>query len=491
VNAATQIEPVISALLEIRRNEHNGVLEIEAEGVCTVVYVARGVPVFAEEGTLGETLGRLLLRERVLTQEQYARIIDRMTASVMGAEQMRFGEVALALGFLTAEQVNEALAKQVRRKIVRCIEAHGSACTFREGADQLEGIARYPCLIEALILRTVCATFDEARVARTLEGTASRYPHLLESSEQLSRRFKMDPAETAFVEEIDGSRTALQLIYTTALGGLHASQVLAVLALAGALTFRERAVSEAAPIDSSAVAAPSQSQIGPEPASAGTPAAVLARQSPQPEPPPSSELLPGSMRGDALPAPSERSKRPSDAARLAARHRLARRLARHADRGPPASRPGAAAPSQAEKRAPPRSPPPVAKQARLLAEQRFQSGKLHVRHERWQLAVQELREAMRLYPGALEYQLYAEWARFRTLSDGAEIELARDRLAQLVGRALRQDRQMAIAHHVAGQIKLMHGDEAGALRSFHVAVKLDPNDRVGARYARILSRKLG
>ena len=76
---------VLKQLFALRKSEQTGILEVEGEGVCTLIYLLRGVPVLAEEGTLGETLGRLLLREDRINQDQYAHIIAHMTKSVMGS----------------------------------------------------------------------------------------------------------------------------------------------------------------------------------------------------------------------------------------------------------------------------------------------------------------------------------------------------------------------------------------------------------------------
>ncbi len=429
--------------------------------MCTVVYILRGVPVFAEEGTLGETLGRILMREKVLTEAQYAQIIDHMTSSVMGAEQMRFGETAIALGFLTPEQVNEALAKQVRRKIVRCIEWESPSCVFRDAVDQLDGIARYPCAVEPLVLRAVRHMFTEERVTRILEGSAAQYPELAAPADEVSARFKMDAAETAFLKTIDGTQSVFQLIFAAPVDGLHASQLLSVLLVADAIHLRDEPPPDSVPGEAAA--------------------AVLVGGPDDPD------AVPSTAPGSTPPPPTERhAPPPSDAVRAAARQRLARRLAR------PKS-PGRAGPPQVEARSAPapKSIPPPAKQARLRAEQLFKSGQVHVRNERWPLALQDLQQAVRLYPGAMEYALYADWAKFQTLTDPGEMTQLRGELEEQATQALRQDKQMAFAHHVLAQVRLMQGDEKAALRAFRAAAKLDSNDRVAARYYRMLNRKLG
>jgi hypothetical protein len=484
---------VISSLLAISRNGQSGVLQVEADGVCTMIYVLKGVPVFAEEGTLGETLGRILLREGQISQQQYAQIIEHMTGSVIGAEQMRFGEVAISLGFLTPDQVNEALARQVQRKVERCIECELGHCAFRDAPDELEGIARYPVPVEPLVMRTVRVAFDEARVAMMLEGAASSFPELVVPPDAISQRFELDPAEAAFMADIDGSRTVFQLIYKAGIGPQHASQIIAVLVAAEAVLLHDEPLFKPGP---SPTPEPMVEWHKPEPlirpdrvpAAAKTPSPDGAPRPPAPSAPAiDSSKTPGTVAG-----------KPRDnASRRSMLLRLTRQISRVSDTGedrpnppaiPPTPPPAADAEAPAE---PPKTTATAPKDTRLRAEQLFQSGKRHAVNERWRLALPQLEQAARLYPAAAEYALFAEWARFQTLSDPTQMAALANTMKKMAMDALQQDKQMAFAHHVLGQVQMMQGDDKSALRSFRVATKLDPDDRVGARFFRMLARKRG
>jgi hypothetical protein len=485
---------VIRSLLTIRRNGQSGVLEVEADGVCTMIYVLKGVPVFAEEGTLGETLGRILLKEGAITQEQYARIIEGMTGSVMGAEQMRFGEVAISLGFLSAEQVNAALAGQVERKVERCIECELGHCAFRDAPDELEGIARYPVRVEPMVMRIVRSSFDEARVAMMIEGAASSYPELVVPPDAIGERFEMDPAEAAFLSNVDGSRMVFQLIYQSPIGPERASQVLAVLVAAEAVLLHDEPLLKPEPSPAPMPEWQTPEPVRrPDPALAPGPTKTTASDDGPRAPAPSAPAIDGAASGKPASVPKPRD----NTTRRSMLLRITRQLGRGSDAGeeragapagPPTPDPNAEAEAAAE---PPRPPQGAPRDSRLRAEQFFQSGKRHVKNERWRLALPQLEQAARLYPAAAEYALYAEWARFQTLSDPAQMANLTSTMKKMAMDALLQDKQMAFAHHVLGQVQMMQGDDKAALRSFRVATKLDPDDKVGARFYRMLARKHG
>ena len=109
---------LIRSMLVLRDEKRSGVLEVEAEGVRTSIYLLDGVPVFAAEATAGETLGRLLVRQGVMTQEECNVVLARMTAVPAGKEPQRFGAAAIDLGLLTEAQLQHALAQQAKWKMV-------------------------------------------------------------------------------------------------------------------------------------------------------------------------------------------------------------------------------------------------------------------------------------------------------------------------------------------------------------------------------------
>jgi hypothetical protein len=104
------------AMLAAQTERRTGVFTVRVEQVKTRVYVAAGWVVFVEQGTLSDTLGRVLVREGKLTSDQYEVALKRMMRGQPGSQPMRFGEALVALGFLSGEEVFEALASQVRQK---------------------------------------------------------------------------------------------------------------------------------------------------------------------------------------------------------------------------------------------------------------------------------------------------------------------------------------------------------------------------------------
>jgi Domain of unknown function (DUF4388) len=430
----------IERLAALRRFCKTGVLEVRAEGVCTLVYVKAGVPVFAEQGSLGETLGRVLVRTGKLTQEQYATVIARMTEQLVSSEQLRFGEVCVALGYLTIEQVNDALVEQVREKIIHCIEWPAPECEFRPLADAVREVAHYPCAFEPLVVEGLRRFYDAERLARLFAGQGAQVVVTSAPPGDIAARFRLGPRERAFVEGLDGRRTLAEIFDAVEPDDLN---VLAALILCGEVRLESERVAEHAPDApvEPARAAPERPVVVRAPPA--RPVAVrVAPSAPEPEP----EAL-------SVPDADESGCRTS----------------------------GSIHPSVL---------PPSQRQDHLRAEEHFQRGRRDFNAGLMAKALSEFQRATKLYPGAIEYTLHSAWCEFCVARDTGKLDLdARERLEEIALAGVRQDRNMAFSHYVHAQLYLMQGDERAAERSFRVAAKLDPSNVDAVRHARVLARR--
>lgn len=424
----TSLVPAL--LVAVAREKRTGVLEILAEGTTTLLYFDGGRVVFAEAGTLSETLGRVLVAEGRLTQEQYAAVIERMTAALVDAEQLRFGETAVAMGFLTGAGVHEALELQVRRKLLRCMQWEEAECRFADHPDALEGITRYPSDVEFLVVEGIRRYWDRARTDVVLAPLLDRWLRLVVSRDVLNDRYRLGADEARFVQKLDGAGTLREALRLGPVDDLRARQILVALLLTEALEIHEHRAS----------AMPS---------------------------------LAPPMRVEV-----ESLRRRAD--RLAGRIRRAMQ-----DRRAAAAESAAAQSAVAE---------PITeeqaqlddKRARLEGERAFQQGRRQMVYGAWPLAAKELRKAAKLCPAMVEYQLYAAWADAQASAAPAE---RAEELYELCQRALKEDRDLAFGWYVKGRLAMDADDELRALRCFRRATRLDPKDVEAARWHRTLKKR--
>jgi tetratricopeptide (TPR) repeat protein len=417
-------------LIELKGRRETGVIEVRGHGLRTDIHLHAGDPVLAEGGTIRETLGRLLLRHGTLCEEDYVRVIQRMTESLVELEPLRMGEALVELGLLTPLEVYEALVAQVHEKVVACFDFEGVDLAFRPTAPLPEHVRAFRCApAEVLVLRGVKAHFDSQRVELLLAPHAKRYPLLREEIATLAERFQLDPAEQRLLRGVAGERTLAALRRDGPLDALHAGQLLAALMIGRAFEFHDE------PIEKSAHTAPA-------------PAARNVRKIDPIQPP--------------APPATPKSVRPEEALRRL-RTTLGIRKAPAATRS--------------------------RKEAELGAEQSFQRGKQLLRQGVTVGAAKEFERALSLRAGELEYQLYATWTASLTLGEAAPRSEARGRAREVALQLVRQHKNHAKAHAILGQMLLEDGDVEAAEKHFRSAIAADPKEIDAERGLRLATMR--
>jgi CheY-like chemotaxis protein len=201
---------------ELCRRKETGALELHSEGVCTRIYFLDGQPVSTEGGPLRETLGRMLLRRGALSEDDYVRVIDRMTESIMANEHQRMGEVLVQLGLMTSSEVYAALSHQVIEKITNCFALRDFEPSFDEMNELPEGLEAFPIPpVPALVLEGLSEHADPTdldRLLRTAAREGARFVQIRGDARETGRRFALESPELRLVAQIDGTRTAAALL---------------------------------------------------------------------------------------------------------------------------------------------------------------------------------------------------------------------------------------------------------------------------------------
>lgn len=426
------------AMLIAQAEQRSGIFEVKADGARTRVYFAKGKVVFADQGSLGDTLGRILVREGKLTTHQYTSAIGRMKERLAegGNEQMRFGEALVELGLLKGEEVYEALDAQVRHRAVRCLMYDEPEWTFRESAEAPPAV-HFPSRVEPLIL-AAAKLFEQERIDRILEIGQERYPYLLADAATLALPFKMSGPEQAFLQRVDGVTPVRALLGSKVPGFEDAEAVLVAVVVAGV------------------------AELGAQPTA---PSAALSLPAPG-----------GSAQVERMPAP--RVPRPARARAPAG--------SSAATKSPPEAA-SVSVPTPFDPMMPMPANPHA---ARLEAERAFQKASMHLQSHALGRALPELRRAATFCPDSTEFALYLTWAEFLANRNDEGSTARREGLRQLASKAVKQDPNLAFGFFVLGQIALLAGAEATLpVRLFRHALKLDPNLRDAARHLEVAEQR--
>jgi hypothetical protein len=434
---------LVTAMLAVQRERRSGIFHVGGEVARTYLYFDAGKLVFAEQGSLGDTLGRLLVRTGKLTGAQYVAALRAMTQRLIDNEQLRFGEVVVELGFLTSDQVFEALAVQVLEKVIHCLMLERPKSNFEERQDPVALRARFPTPVEPAVLAAT-KRLSQGRLDRILEPARDRCPRLVEDAVAIANRFRLTGPEQRFVDRLDGSQTTRDLMEGGDLDPAP-SAVLAALLQAGCVDLLE-------PKSRSSTAAPAI-----EVAKGPVHDAPIAK----PDPPPHEQRAVG-------PSPADQVR-----AEIA--------LKRFAERRP-AKPPSISVPTPLAAIPVPLGP----RVARISAEDAFQSGRSHLREDMPDRALPYLRRAVDLCPEAIEFQLCLRWAEWITLDREAQDRATAQReLLRLATQLVDEQPEIGFGYYVLGQFARSKGDDEHATKLFRRALAFDPDLTDAARQLRL------
>ncbi len=232
-------------LLQLQESRKTGALDVVGPAARVRFFVDEGFVVHADEGTVGETLGRILVRERVVDQEQYGAAIEWMTELRASGKKAMLGEVFVDLGLLSEQQVRAALAAQVQAKALRALAWPQARFRFMESFGALELKDRFVTPIEPLVIAALRLAEREDIDALLVQGLP-RHAVLRSDAPGFRARldaFRFPPAEAAFVEGLDGALTVKELLDATRGDGVDRAVVLTALLLTDTLDLRTTATS--------------------------------------------------------------------------------------------------------------------------------------------------------------------------------------------------------------------------------------------------------
>ena len=166
---------LIKAVLGLVTDRRTGLLDVRSDGLRTQIYFDYGKPLFAEDEEPGESFGRLLMRQGVISNDQFVRVIDEMTRAATGNSRLRFGEVAVALGVLTSEQVERGLAEQVCGIITRSLQRGDSKWAFEPSATATKPPRSFSLEINPVVLAALREAPDRSTVAELVAARPEEF----------------------------------------------------------------------------------------------------------------------------------------------------------------------------------------------------------------------------------------------------------------------------------------------------------------------------
>ncbi|MEE4252776.1 MAG: response regulator [Desulfuromusa sp.] len=137
-------------LQQLYREKATGLLHLQRGEAKKIIYIQDGYPIFARSNVLSECLGRMLVKEGVITQVDCDQSVERSSES--GRLQ---GTVLIEMGLLTPQEVQGALIQQVTNKLLSTFAWQSGTYQFVPGKDFKKNVTKIKMTPAALIMQGI------------------------------------------------------------------------------------------------------------------------------------------------------------------------------------------------------------------------------------------------------------------------------------------------------------------------------------------------
>lgn len=197
-----------------------GELVVLSEGTSRSIFFERSNVIAAQSTVEGERLGEVLYRYGALTEEQLA------ASSKAVSSDLRFGEAAVKLGFITRERLFQLMGKQTEAIVYAVLRVDDAMFYFLDSFDEARLNARQNLSVTALLMEGV-RRMDETRYFR------DRIPSDQHVPARVPGREAPEPEFVKVYEAIDGARSVAEICRVVGQGEFEVTQALFQLVQSG------------------------------------------------------------------------------------------------------------------------------------------------------------------------------------------------------------------------------------------------------------------
>ncbi len=193
-------------LADLHRRRATGGLLLRRDKVKKIVFVRAGAPESVKSNRLSECLGRVMVRERMISEADCEESLKRMKAS--GRQQ---GTVLIEMGCISPHNLRYALELQLRLKLLEVFGWTRGEFQFNPKAQPPAETVRLQMSTAAIVYEGVKRSYDPGRLLEALGEIAPRYVHPAKDPLFAAQDMSLGEEEAGLLALMDGSRTVREL----------------------------------------------------------------------------------------------------------------------------------------------------------------------------------------------------------------------------------------------------------------------------------------
>lgn len=214
-----------------------GLVYVSAQSRTLTFSFRDGAPVMVDGSAPESSLADDLVERGILSREEYAELIARVTEDLVENEDVAVCEQAVTLGFLSEEQIRRELSERVRSKLIQSLSLVDCEVELDAAPDALSGAAEYPQNLGAAVYMGVRTFYAEDVLRSYLPDFKRSYARLSKAPAEIARFFELDYEEVALLNSIDPQLRVSEWFEESDLETSHALQLIGLLLIGGMCEF--------------------------------------------------------------------------------------------------------------------------------------------------------------------------------------------------------------------------------------------------------------
>ena len=199
--------PVSRVLTYLYDREETGRLVLVQEGMNKTIYTIQGKPVNVESSLRDETLGRYLVKQGKISEEDYERSVELMLK-----EGIKQGAALVKLGLLKPRELYQEVKAQTRNKILTAFAWEEGEYRFYPETEFIEKIYRFEFSFPLLLKEGIYLHLPESVLERELGLLEDRTITPLPGMEERAKGFSLNEREREFLTQVDGKKSLGELL---------------------------------------------------------------------------------------------------------------------------------------------------------------------------------------------------------------------------------------------------------------------------------------
>ena len=200
-------KPFPELLAELYRWKATGALLLKRGRVKKIVYFKDGYPIFVKSNLLGECLGKLMVRERMITEDQAEESLQLMRSS--GRMQ---GTVLIEMGLISPHNLVFALELQLRTKLLEIFKWEEGRYQFTSRTDLPANTVSLDSTPATLIHEGIREFWSLSRVMAAMGDADDTFVVAADDPLYRFQELDLSPSAEKLVSRINGRRTLGELV---------------------------------------------------------------------------------------------------------------------------------------------------------------------------------------------------------------------------------------------------------------------------------------